>query len=124
MSSLTYAAQNKAQDALFRGQALDAPSVHHFALFRATRGKSGSIRGAVVAPGDTVIPETPNQHMYRCSTGGTTGGSEPTWPTVSGSTVTDGTAVWTEMTPDFLGNTGNLTEVSGCLLYTSPSPRD
>lgn len=113
MSSLTYAAQNKAQDALFRGQALGAPTTHHFALFIATRGKSNSIRGAVVAPGDTVIPETPNKHMYRCSTGGTTGGSEPVWPTVSGATVNDGTAVWTEMTPDFLSDSGNLVEVSG-----------
>lgn len=113
MSSLTYAAQNKALDALFRGQALGAPATLYLALFRATRGKSNSIRSTVVSSGDTVIPATPNGRMYRCSTGGTTAAGEPTWPTTPGGTVNDGTAVWTEMTPDFLGNTGNLTEVAG-----------
>lgn len=32
---------------------------------------------------------------FRCSTAGTTGGSEPTWNTTVGGTTTDGTAVWT-----------------------------
>lgn len=110
MSSLTYYAQNKTLDALFRGQALGAPGTIYFALIRATRGKSNSVRGALVSSGDTIIPATPNGHMYRCTTGGTTGVGEPSWNTTSGSTTNDGTAVWTEMTPDFLAGT-NLTEV-------------
>ncbi len=32
---------------------------------------------------------------YECTTAGTTGGSEPTFPTTTGATVTDGTVVWT-----------------------------
>lgn len=32
---------------------------------------------------------------FECTTAGDTGGSEPTWPTVAGDTVTDGTVVWT-----------------------------
>ena len=32
---------------------------------------------------------------FRCTTAGTTGSSEPAWPTDIGSTVTDGTCVWT-----------------------------
>lgn len=112
MSALTYFSQNKTLDALFRGQALSAPATQYFALIKATRGKSNSIRSTVVTSGDTVIPATPNGHMYRCTTGGTTGSGEPTWSTTSGATVSDGgTVVWTEMTPDFLANT-NLTEVS------------
>jgi hypothetical protein len=42
-----------------------------------------------------------NGHNYECTTPGPTGGTEPTWPTGSGATVTDGTAVWTEHTPSF-----------------------
>ncbi|MBF0371755.1 MAG: hypothetical protein HQL52_20160 [Magnetococcales bacterium] len=46
--------------------------------------------------GDYVIPTTPNQHYYKCTTSGTSGGSEPTWP-VSGTTITDGSAQWQDM---------------------------
>lgn len=36
--------------------------------------------------------------LFECTTAGTTGGTEPTWPTTSGDTVTDGAAVWTART--------------------------
>lgn len=32
---------------------------------------------------------------FECTTAGTSAGTEPTWPTTAGTTVTDGTAVWT-----------------------------
>lgn len=70
-----------------------------------------SPRSTAVTAGETTVPATPNGHMYRCTTAGTTGSTEPTWPTTSGGTVTDGTAVWTEATPDFQGNS-NLVEAS------------
>lgn len=45
---------------------------------------------------DSIQPTTPNTYRYKCTTAGTSAGSEPTWPTGGlGSTVVDGTCVWT-----------------------------
>lgn len=40
-------------------------------------------------------PSVSNNYIYECTTAGTTGSSEPTWPTTVGNTVADGTATWT-----------------------------
>lgn len=46
--------------------------------------------------GDCLQPTTPNGNRYECTTAGTSDVGEPTWPTVGiGSTVVDGTVVWT-----------------------------
>jgi hypothetical protein len=42
-----------------------------------------------------VTPVTKNGRKYICTTAGTSGATEPTWPTTVGNTVTDGTAIWT-----------------------------
>jgi hypothetical protein len=46
--------------------------------------------------GDLAVPTQENDHIYRCSTAGTSGLSEPTWPTSPGATVSDGSVQWTE----------------------------
>lgn len=46
--------------------------------------------------GDMVIPNPPNGHMYQCTQAGTTSASAPSFPTASGATINDGTAIWTE----------------------------
>lgn len=44
----------------------------------------------------SVPPTTPNGHKYICTTAGTSAASEPTWPTTTGATVSDGGVTWTE----------------------------
>jgi hypothetical protein len=48
---------------------------------------------------DDTLPTPANQNgnWFQCSTAGTTGSTEPTWPTTFGATVTDGDVVWTCM---------------------------
>jgi hypothetical protein len=44
---------------------------------------------------DVTRPTTRNGYVYRCTTGGTSGASEPVWGTIPGGTTNDGTCVWT-----------------------------
>ncbi len=51
---------------------------------------------------DYVQPTSPNNNFtYRCTTAGTSGGSEPTFPTTAGGTVNDNGVVWTAVAPDY-----------------------
>jgi len=47
--------------------------------------------GAIIVP--TALKAT--GYEYECTTAGTSGAAEPTWPTVPGGTVVDATATWT-----------------------------
>ena len=69
--------------------------------------------------GDIVRPTVGNGHVYRCTAAGTTGASEPTWPTDIGATVEDGTATWAECGYGVLniGAANPSWEVSGVLSF-------
>ena len=54
----------------------------------AWQGTHAYLAGAVVST-TTGLP------LYRCTTAGTSGVAEPTWPTADPWTVTDGTVIWT-----------------------------
>lgn len=56
---------------------------------------SGWVTTTAYALGDWVEPTTPNGFIYKATAAGTSGASEPTWPTTVGGTVVDGTVTWT-----------------------------
>jgi len=65
-----------------------------------TSAWAASTAYAVVVAGDAgagavVKPTTYNGFYFEATAAGTSGGSEPTWPTAIGSTVTDGGVTWT-----------------------------
>ena len=92
----------------FGGASYTQPTPY-MAAVRCSAGQSP--RSTAVTSGQTTVPASPNGHMYRCTTAGTTGAGEPTWGVTSGGTTTDGTATWTEMTPDFQAFNSNVTGV-------------
>lgn len=49
--------------------------------------------------GNLIQPTSPDGWVFKCTTAGTSSGSQPTWPLSVGSTVTDGTVVWTNYMP-------------------------
>lgn len=55
---------------------------------------------------DIYLPTVLNGHKYQVTTGGTTGSSEPVWPTTAGATVASGTAVFTEIGSTVLAQAG------------------
>src|SRR5205085_2727473 len=55
----------------------------------------------ILAVGALLRPNaSPNGHYYKVTIGGTTAGTEPTYPTTSGGTVVSGTATLTEQGAD------------------------
>jgi hypothetical protein len=52
-------------------------------------------RGEINAPGAAIRPTAPNGFQFISASGGQSGNAEPTWPTVIGQTVNDGSTVWT-----------------------------
>jgi len=95
--------QNQKIDAEYRAQTVTYPATRYAGLIIASAGQSP--RSTAVALGVNTVPATLNGRLYKCTTAGTTGASEPTWPTTNGGTVTDGTAVWTEQTGAIYGGT-------------------
>lgn len=100
---------------------IPSPLKMYAALYTINKGLRAN--STVYAVGD-VISLTPTggvngdtrQHLYRCTTAGTSNASQPTYAGAPGEAITDGTAVFTEISPVFDTNTGfpaGLAEVSG-----------
>jgi len=95
--------QNKKIDAEYRGQTVTYPATRYVGLVVASAGQSP--RSTAVTSGQYTVPATLNGRLYKCTTAGTSGSSEPTWPTTAGGTVVDGSVTWTEQTTAIYGGT-------------------
>jgi hypothetical protein len=96
-------------DLLYGNTSLTPPATWYFALFTARTWQPG----VAYTTSDYVIPTTPNGRVYRVTTAGTSGGTEPTWPTTAAGTVTDGgTLVWTEQSNAMESGTFNQVSTS------------
>jgi hypothetical protein len=92
------------------------PATHYVGLLGATTWLTGHAYslGAYVIP--TTFGSITGQtgKIFKCTTAGTSAGSQPTWPTTAGGTVTDGgTLVWTEVSLLFQAGTFTGAEVTG-----------
>lgn len=109
MGRLTDYARNQLRDHIFRTATFAKPTGLYIGLILATKGYWQANTAYVV--GDTIVPTNANGRIYTCTTAGTSGGTEPTWPTTEGATANDGAAVFTEASLDI--EAGTFTEVSG-----------
>lgn len=74
------------------------------------------------ALGSIVKPSTYNGRHFKCTTAGTSGGSEPSWNTALGATTNDNTAVWTAI--EAKTKTGSITRVIDTRTFGDTSRSD
>jgi len=66
------------------------------AAFRALfTGYATWAAGTAYALGAFVVPTTHNNRIYEATVAGTSGTTEPVWPTIVGNTIADNTVTWT-----------------------------
>lgn len=101
-------------------QTSTSPGVNQITL-TPTYAITGWTAATAMTLGQSRIPTTPNGKRYQITTAGTTHATtEPTWPTTIGSTVADGTAVWTCVAATRNVNTITLALSSGALGSNTP----
>jgi hypothetical protein len=69
--------------------------------------------------GSVVKPSSQSRRWFRCTTAGTSGGSEPSWNLTVGATTADGSAVWTAINAFVLS--GSVTTATSNQVFSDSS---
>lgn len=113
--AFTTLANQKILNAYAAAAALGPPATHYVGLLTGTTW----LLSHAYSLNNYVIPTTfgsitgEQGKIFVCTTAGTSAAAEPTWPTGEGATVTDGTAVFTEVSSRFAAGTFTSAEISG-----------
>lgn len=104
--------QSKAAGLEFNGVAFAYPATVYAALLLCSNGPLA--RSTAYTVGNTVSYVTANaNHLYKCTTAGTTTATAPAYPGASNEVITDGTAVFTEQTSALEAGTAMVEPTSG-----------
>ena len=104
---------NKLTDWELRGQTFTPPATVYVALLLCSNGPLARSTAYTVGQTVSYVAADGYNHLYACTTAGTTAATAPAYPGAPGEAITDGTAVFTEQ-DDVLAAAGStLVEVSG-----------
>jgi hypothetical protein len=113
MSGISNYLTNKLDDFELRGQVFTPPATDYVALLLCSNGPIA--RSTAYALGNTVsmIAADGYNHLYSCTTAGTSAAAAPTYPGKTAEAITDGTAVFTEQGDVLAAAGASMVEVSG-----------
>ena len=113
MSAVSDYLANKLTDWELRGQTFTPPATVYVALLLCSNGPLARSTAYTVGQTVSYVAADGYNHLYACTTAGTTAATAPAYPGAPGEAITDGTAVFTEQ-DDVLAAAGStLVEVSG-----------
>jgi hypothetical protein len=114
MGLLSDYAQNKINDALHRGQALDAPATMYFTLLKCSKGARANSTAYALNDTLAITASDGKIHLYKVTTAGTTAASQGSlYPGAINEVITDGTAVLTEQNSALQSNSAAIVEPIG-----------
>jgi len=78
----------------FKANSNDTGQAAYYWMYQGATAASAWTASTAYAAGAIRRPTTANGNVYQVLTAGTSGATQPTWPTAAGATVQDGTVVW------------------------------
>lgn len=113
MSGISNYLANKEADWELRGQAFTPPATVYVALLLCSNGPLARSTAYTVGQTVSYIAADGYNHLYACTTAGTTAATAPTYPGKPGEAITDGGAVFTEQDDVLAAAGATMVEVSG-----------